>query len=185
MKINKLLTCGLLVLSLLGLTSIASAGVIEDIKAAYPKIELNLKEKQNDVGAVEAIKQMTIYRPDTGMVKMDMKLADINGLKLVCFEFKYKGSSWLFLKNVSVGNGTEKITLSQQAEPDRDVIGSSVYEKLFIIATPDELEFMKNAKLVRVHSNKGYVDIKIDTTKKNHVPFFEAIDYAIKFLEEK
>ena len=181
---RKIITC-ILMLVAFSFCSIANAGVMEDVQKLYPKIKIEETTILNEVGAEVKKKSMTIHKEDIFGLNLDIRLLTLGEENIVCFDYHYSGGKWRFLNKASVGNGKELIVLEPAAQPTRKVISArTVYEYLMMKPSVDQLQFMKNTKVMRVHSDRESFMVEINRTKKHHVPYFEALDYAIKFLNE-
>lgn len=188
MNFRRLLSSGLLTLVLMGFSSVVSAGVMEDIQATYPKIKIYSNTYQDAVGAEYTQKSMYIFETDNakvGKVNFGIRLVQVRDQKYVCVEFDLVRKSWLFMDKATVGNGKELIYLMPRREPERELYAGFVKESFMSVVDTYELGFMKDTKIIRVSGNEYYMDVEYKKHKKKRMPYFEAIDYAIKFLNEK
>lgn len=186
MKMSKVLVNLLIIIALCGFVSIANAGIMEDIKKSYPSLKIKQSVVQNNVGAEINKKEMIIYKTQMGFSKLEIRLLESNDKNSVCLDFIFFHKRWAFIDHATIGNGKDLIVLTPNTKPTRYVKQSgSVFESFLIEPTLEELKFMKNTKVMRLQSEIGPLDINFKTTWRNHVPYYEAIDYAIKFLEEQ
>lgn len=181
---RKIITCILILVSFC-FCGLASAGVIEEIEANYtPK---SWTEKYiNDVGAEVVVKKIRPYSfSEYKMFFFSMMLIDSKRTgRYAAFDFGYLGPDWVFIENMSVGDGNSKIILQPAEKPERNVESyRSVKETMIFFPTREDLVFMKNTKLLRLHTAKGHYDIKFGNVEEGFVPFDKAIDYAIRFVD--
>lgn len=165
---------------------IAFAGIIEEIQAKYPKLKVSEKININDVGRELHCKELSIH-VTKGDVRFWIKLESINGEKFVTSTVKYWGKDWIFFDSMKIGNGVTLIEKKPIIKPDRVVLGPNrVWEVLTFHLTRDDLEFMKNTKIIRIFSSsKGYFTLNYKDHGFDSMPYFEAIDTAIRYLDEK
>lgn len=185
MILKKFLACGLLAATVFGFSNIVNAGVMEDINAANPKITITAKKTLDIVGNETVDKEMDIYRNKKCPIKFKIKLLESSGMKAVLFSFIYIGKQWIFMDYVHVGDGQELLKLMPGMPPRRSP-GSYVSEILMVAPTIEELEFMKNAKVIRaVSDTRGSQLVEFKLNPKDSLEYYQAIDYALRFLKEK
>ena len=160
--------------------------VMKEIQAVNKKIKIKESVSQNMAGAYTKTRTMYIYKNGKGWVDCELILG--NGIRNSAFlVIYYTGPSWYFWDYVVVGDGYTARKLIPDDRPTHRIITGRLVEESFLVElTEEDLEFMRNAKVLRVvSSSKGsYTDLNCNTYRKNRLPFNTAVDYALKFVKE-
>lgn len=188
MKFQKLFASVLLGISLLGCTSLAHAGVMDEIKAKWPNVIVNNKKVTTSNGVQLDKVNMPIYASAyskefnaiVGVVLVSMK-----GKNFVTLEFMRRGDDCTYMDTVQFRDGEGVFQLVASGEPKRVMRNGKVDESFMVIPRPRDLDIIKNAKSIKVygHSGSTVLDITRNTYPLN-ITFNQAIEYAIKHLNE-
>ena len=188
MRLQKVFTSLLLGVSLFGFTSLASAGVMDEIKAKWPNVIVNNKKVTTSSGGQIDKVNMPIYASAFSKefnAIVGVVLVSMNGKNFVTLEFMRRGDNCTYMDTVQFRDGEGVFQLMATGEPKRAMRNGKVDESFMIIPKPRDLNIIKNAKSIKVYGHGGgtVLDITRNTYPLN-ITFNQAIEYAIRHLNE-
>lgn len=167
------------VLSLMCFTNVTSAYSLADAKAEYPKIKIKTETRLNDAGIEVTENESRLFISNVAPARLRIYAVESGELKLAYALVQYQGGYWYFFNKLTIGDGVKATTFQPKYEPTRNVGGGWVYEYLSFAIDKDNLDVWKNAKIIRMHGERGTSDIPINPEKYN-----QAMDILSKFLDE-
>jgi hypothetical protein len=183
---KKIITCILILVSFC-FCGIANADYMDDLAAANPNLVFKKEMRQNKYGAESLRRNLKIWRSEwIDGTSFSLRLYEWNNKKHVFFDLDYNGKSWKFYEFMTFGNGESLIKLDSVIRPVHDIKNGGVSEYLMFEPRVSDLVYMRDTKIIRAVFNHGDFHTKIDYNSHidNTLPFFEAIEHAIKFLNQ-
>lgn len=168
-------------------SNVVLANSLEDIAATYPKLKIKSYEYVNDSGKTISVKYLDVFKGSTDGNSVRIRLKDTDGSKEVLLIAERFGSDWLFIQNVFIGDGENSIKLSPHNDlsKEREVFGIFVHERFINILNQSDIDFMKNATIMRIHGEKYYISIPVNFKNDKKISLQKAMEIADEFLDDK
>lgn len=188
MRFQKIFASMLLGVSLFGFASLANAGVMEEIKAQYPKAILNTKNFVDSAGVEHEKKVMPLFASilsEKSSVLMGVNLLTIKGKNYVTMDFWRRDVNVIFMDTARFHDGQGVFQLMAIGEPNRGIRNGKVEESFVIAPVVRDLEIIKNAKTITAVGRESKEEV--DFTRNQYplnITFSQAIEYAIRHLNE-
>ena len=188
---RKIFACILMLVSVC-YCGITSASYIDDLAAANPKLIYDKGMAQNKYGAEGIKKSLKVFCSedivtDSGRAErllMYLRLLDWLGNKKVFADVYVYHNQRRYFDTIAIGNGVDRI--GYHSRPITKYHNDMNFTYLmFGPFTKEQLIFMRNTKIVNIEGPEGHATINIKNPREYSLPYFEAIESAIKFLDEQ
>ena len=177
---KKLFTIITLMVALLA-SNIADAKFSDEYKEKYPKrVKTSTYQRKN--GTFSTSTDFYVFkRKSDGLA---LTVCDLDGIKVCFLNYSYNGDEWRFYDGLSWGDGKDAHDIRLLTKPRFDTYrhGHGAIEILTAGINPKDL---KNAIVIHAHSERHGNEVIMNEKHKRWKEWQEALDTAIKLMDER